>query len=153
MKPLSPILMLTAVHAAVYRQVRRGTDPGGLDFVQQLGVIAHMDGPCTSTSWPLAGARSVADLLQRARTYGMVRKLPQAGDLVAFGTARVGVVLAVLDRGIGEFGRTTKCSVAMATSTADGREDIGVHECWCGTGRGDVFIRWHEVDGETRRAA
>lgn len=153
MKPLSPILMLTAVHAVVYRRSRLAGDPSGLDFVQQIGGIAHMDGPCTSTSWPLAGANSVADLLARAHTLGLVRAQPRAGDLVAFGTARVGVVLAVLDRGIGEFGRTTKCSVAMATWDASGREDVGVHECWCGTGRGDAFIRWHELGRGNRRAA
>lgn len=153
MKPLSPILMLTAVHAVVYRRSRLNGDPSGLDFVQQLGGIAHMDGPCTSTSWPLAGATSVADLLARAHELGLVRAQPRAGDLVAFGTARVGVVLAVLDLGIGEFGRTAKCSVAMATRDVNGREDVVVHECWCGTGRGDVFIRWYEVDRGKRRAA
>lgn len=154
MKPLSPILFLTAVNAVALR-TDDATDAEGcaLQFVQEMGTIAHLEGTGCATSWPLAGLRTVEGVLSRAGTMRMLRLRPRAGDIVVLRSHRMGVVAAVLNQEIGPFARCFYCRIATASLDESCTTVVEMEELWCGPGRGDVFIRWYEGQQSLRRAA
>ncbi len=154
MKPLSPILFLTAVNAVALRTDDAIDDEGcALQFVQEMGTIAHMEGTGCATSWPLAGLRTVEGVLSRAGTMRLLRTRPAAGDVVILRSRRMGVVVAVLNQEIGPFARSFYCRVATASLDERGGTAVDIEELWCGRGRGDVFIRWYDEQQSMRRAA
>lgn len=159
MKPLSPILLLTAAYAAASRlRARHAGGDCALGFVSLMGRVSHTDGTYDSTSWPLGEPTSIEQLVQTAREAEMLRSDAAAGDLVVFHRPHlpsVAIVVGVLDVGIGPIGRTTKCRLMFARATQSGRVAVVCRDVWCRTTEGDQFIRWYEGrrDAITRRAA
>lgn len=160
MKPLSPILFLTAVQAVALRGAAvQEAEACALQFIDEMGTIAHLDGLGASSSWPLAGVRTVDALRRLAAARGMLRDAPDAGDVLiprASLQQPAGVVMRVLQQGVGPLGRSARCRVAFGVP-GPGGTNVRSIERWYAHGCGDDFVRWHEgwprLHGLDRRAA
>jgi hypothetical protein len=148
MKPLSPILFLTAVQTVVWYHDEVESDADvAVEFVQQLGTIAHLEGTFASSSWPLQGLTTIDEVLAKAQREGMVRRHVAAGDVLIFrqkGARTIGVVLAVLQHGVGPMGRSVQCLVAHGRREPEYLPRVAVDVIWARPEQDDVSIRWYE---------
>lgn len=173
MTALSPPLFLAGLHQFVDAQA---LDPAGdlllywsgahrpdIEFVHRVGRASHRDAICGVTSWPLSVCDTPTSLVAFAAQYGLRSVLAMPGDLVVLSNedelhgGSVGVVARVeeyaSDRKVGP----SRCQLMLAEpcEEAPDRMRLASLRRWCGPSRGDVVIRWVDLNGkgECGRAA
>lgn len=173
---LSPHLLVEMARTLVRQSGRRWEDPGGaapplpdagampaMAFIQRCGYWSHYDHSIGTSAWAIPSGLTTNALGEFGRAHGLVRKVPQDGDIFVLQAPRsklfvhAGIVLEVLD--IGRYTRRgTFVDVYTAEADTDGLGRIGKGERRrvrrrLSTTLGDRFIRWTELEPYDRHLA
>jgi hypothetical protein len=127
-------------------------------FVHHVGYWSHFDHKSNKSVWPLPATASCYVLGHYARTQGVLKDEPQAGDVFLLWSwihgrfAHTGVVARVREDGTNPAGRRWfDCDTVEGNTNAAGeREGEGVlrrtRRFYPNPGSGDRFIRWADLD-------